>query len=137
MNLKDKGTAMILYRPVGLKELKLIAQTGYKAFPPRLPDQPIFYPVLNFEYTEQIANGWNTRYNNPPCGFVTKFEVEDNYISKFKVETAGARMHQELWVPAEELREFNSHIIGKITVEAAYYGERFKDEIDKVSNLPL
>lgn len=128
---------MILYRPVGLKELKPIAQTGCKAFPPRLPDQPIFYPVLNFEYAEQIANGWNTRYNDPPRGFVTKFEVEDSYVSKFNVETVGARIHQELWIPAEELEEFNSHIIGKITVEAAYYSEGFKGEIDKTSNLPL
>jgi hypothetical protein len=128
---------MILYRPVGLKELKLIAETGYKKFPPRLPDQPIFYPVLNFQYAEEIANGWNTKYNDPPCGFVTKFEVRDSYVGKFKVETVGARIHQELWVPAEELEEFNSHIIGNITVEAAYYGENFKGEIDTTTNLPI
>jgi hypothetical protein len=128
---------MILYRPVGLEELKLIVQTGCKSFPPKLPDQPIFYPVLNFEYAEQIANGWNTKYNNPPCGFVTKFQVEDGYVSKFKIETVGARIHQELWVPAEELEEFNSNISGNITIEAAYYGEGFEGEIDTASNLPL
>ncbi len=38
---------MILYRPVGTKELELIAESGYREFPPRLPSHPIFYPVLN------------------------------------------------------------------------------------------
>jgi hypothetical protein len=38
---------MKLYRPVGYKELELIKQSGMKEFPPRLPEQPIFYPVLN------------------------------------------------------------------------------------------
>ena len=73
---------MTLYRPVGLEELRLIAQCGYKAFPPRLAEQPIFYPVLNFEYAEQIAKGWNAKYNSAPCGFVTKFEVKDDYVSR-------------------------------------------------------
>ena len=45
---------MVLYRPVGTKELKLIAESGYKRFPPRLPDQPIFYPVLNEKYADEI-----------------------------------------------------------------------------------
>lgn len=36
----------ILYRPVGAKELDLIAASGYREFPPRLPEQPIFYPVI-------------------------------------------------------------------------------------------
>lgn len=35
----------ILFRPVGPRELALIASSGYQAFPPRLPEQPIFYPV--------------------------------------------------------------------------------------------
>jgi hypothetical protein len=127
---------MILYRPVGFNELKLIAETNYTAFPPRLPDQPIFYPVLNFEYAEQIAKGWNTRYNNPPCGFITRFEVKEEYVKKFEVQIAGARIHQELWVPAEALEEFNQNIIGKISVQAAYYGEGFDKEIEKETNLP-
>ena len=39
-----------LYRPVGANELKLIEEVGYTAFPPRLPEQPIFYPVMNEAY---------------------------------------------------------------------------------------
>jgi hypothetical protein len=36
-----------LYRPVGPKELELIKSSGWKEFPPRLAEQPIFYPVIN------------------------------------------------------------------------------------------
>ena len=31
-----------LYRPIGQKELDLIAESGFTKFPPRLPEQPIF-----------------------------------------------------------------------------------------------
>ncbi|MBN1310021.1 MAG: ADP-ribosylation/crystallin J1 [Anaerolineae bacterium] len=128
---------MILYRPVGLKELALIAETGYGKFPPRLPEQPIFYPVLTFEYAEQIARDWNST-SGDCAGFVTRFEIEDAYISKFEVHTVGRRgLHDELWVPAGELEKFNYHIIGKITVEASYYGEGFEEEVDPESNLPV
>lgn len=128
---------MILFRPVGLQELQLIAASGWHKFPPRLPDQPIFYPVLNFEYARQIAEGWNTKYNNPPCGFVTKFIVQDDYVKHFEVQTVGGREHQELWVPAEELPEFNRHILGNISVEAAYYSTRFEGVIDPQTHLPF
>ncbi|MCP2728194.1 hypothetical protein [Limnofasciculus baicalensis] len=126
---------MELYRPVGLKELELIAEADFKAFPPRLPEQPIFYPVLNFEYAEQIARDWNTK-SNSFAGFVTKFEVEDDYVKQFEVHIVGSRIHQELWIPAEELAEFNLHIIGKISIESAYYGDNFYGDIDPETNLP-
>jgi hypothetical protein len=126
---------MILYRPVGPKELELIVAAGFKAFPPRLPDQPIFYPVLNFEYAVQIARDWNST-GPQGAGFVTKFEVEQSYVERFDVQTVGSRIHQELWVPAEELEEFNRHIVGLIVVETAFYGEKFSGEVDSVTNLP-
>ncbi len=129
---------MILYRPVGLKELELIAATGWTAFPPRLPHQPIFYPVLNFAYAEQIARDWNTKDSASGfVGFVTRFEVDDPYLAKFQVEVVGNKTHQELWVQAEELVDFNQHIVGKISVEAAYYGQQFHGEIDNTTNLPV
>jgi hypothetical protein len=128
---------MILFRPVGLHELRLIAASKFSAFPPRLPDQPIFYPVTNFEYARQIAEGWNTKYNNPPCGFITKFAVSDEYIKQFEIRIVGARENTELWIPAENLTEFNANILGKITIEAEYYGAGFEGEIDENTNLPL
>ncbi len=120
---------MILFRPVGWQELELIADSGWRAFPPRLPDQPIFYPVLNAEYARQIAEGWNTRYNDPPCGFITRFEVGDEYAKQFAVQTVGAKEHQELWFPAEQLEEFNASIIGRITLEASFYGSSLSSEL--------
>lgn len=107
---------MILYRPVGTKELELIERTGYREFPPRLPEQPIFYPVLNEQYATEIASGWNVKYNDDHKGYVTKFEVDDNYCSQFKIHCVGSEYHKELWIPAEMLKEFNEHIIGKIYV---------------------
>ena len=127
---------MILYRPVGLHELRLIAEADYRAFPPRLPEQPIFYPVLNFGYAEQIARDWNTQANSF-VGFVTRFEVEEGYAGRFPVQVVGGREHEELWVPAEELVEFNCHIVGRIEVMSSYYGERFKGEIDPQTRLPV
>lgn len=115
-----------LFRPVGKKELELIQESNFKKYPPRLVGQPIFYPVLNYEYAAQIAKEWNTEDEfSGYCGFVTQFEIDTAYISKFKVETVGTSMHQELWVLAEELEEFNAHIIGKIEVTGAFYGEKF------------
>ena len=108
---------MILYRPVGQKELELIEESDFEKFPPRLDWQPIFYPVLNQRYAEEIANKWNTKDSDSGyCGYVTRFEVDDNYISSFDIQTVGASYHQELWIPAEELENFNSHIIGKIRI---------------------
>lgn len=117
---------MKLWRPVGQNELALIEKTGMRAFPPRLPEQPIFYPVLNFPYAEQIARDWNSKAENHGfVGFVTEFDVDDDYVSKFHTEVVGASSHKELWVPAEELEEFNRHIVGEIRVVAFYrHGER-------------
>ncbi len=103
-----------LYRPVGPKELALIEASGWVKFPPRLPEQPIFYPVMNEEYAIQIARDWNVPASG--SGFVTKFKVNSNYLARFHVQNVGAAIHDELWIPAEELEEFNAHIIGKIEV---------------------
>lgn len=120
-NIKKRGKTMILYRPVGTEELDLIADSDYKKFPPRLPEQPIFYPVLNREYAREIAEKWNTQTADNK-GYVTEFEVDDEYIKNFAVHTVGAKHHKELWIPAEELENFNCHIIGKIIVTEIFSG---------------
>ena len=111
---------MILYRPVGTKELKLIKESDYKKYPPRLPEQPIFYPVLNEKYATEIASQWNVKYNDDHKGYVTRFEIDDEYAAQFEVQTVGNAYHQELWVPAEELEAFNRHINGEINVISEY-----------------
>ena len=114
---------MTLYRPVGTKELELIQESDNREFPPRLPEQPIFYPVLNEKYASEIASGWNVKYNEDHKGYVTKFEIDDQYYEQFEIHTVGGSYHQELWVPAEELVAFNQHIIGKIQVICEYAEE--------------
>ena len=103
-----------LYRPVGPKELQLIEASGWREFPPRLPDQPIFYPVTNPAYARQIARDWNAKASG--AGFVTRFAVNAAYLSRFPVQTVGGSIHTEYWVPAQELKEFNANIVGLIEV---------------------
>lgn len=110
-----------LFRPVGQAELDLIRELGMRAFPPRLPEQPIFYPVTNQNYAEQIARDWNTKDERSDyTGYVLSFAVDAEYLSQFPVKTVGAREHAEYWIPAEELPEFNQHIVGKIQILAVY-----------------
>lgn len=110
-----------LYRPVGPKELKLIRESGYKAFPPRLPGQPIFYPVINHEYAIQIAKEWNSvSEENNFEGYVTKFHVLEEYISQFEVKQAGSSIHLEYWIDSEELPNLNKNITGLIEVTDSF-----------------
>ncbi|AIE87311.1 ADP-ribosylation/Crystallin J1 [Fimbriimonas ginsengisoli Gsoil 348] len=106
-----------MFRPVGQAELDLIEATGFQTFPPRLPIQPIFYPVLDQAYAEQIARDWNTRdAASGHVGYVTRFQVARPFVDRYEVQVVGASRHRELWVPAEELEEFNGHIVGAIEV---------------------
>ena len=107
-----------LYRPVGPAELELIRGSGWKEFPPRLPEQPIFYPVLNQGYAAQIARDWNVKESG--SGYVTCFEVESGYLKKFPRQVVGGSVHEELWVPADELEEFNANIVGLIEVVESF-----------------
>ena len=106
-----------LYRPVGQRELDLIAESGYRAFPPRLHWQPIFYPVMNEEYATFIAREWNTKDAvSGFAGYVLRFQVRAEYISQFQVQKVGSATALELWIPAERLAEFNDNIVGTIEV---------------------
>ena len=93
------------------------------AFPPRLPEQPIFYPVLNEEYAKQIARDWNAQHNPDKIGYVTRFYVRSEYLKRYEIQTVGGSVHQEYWIPAEDLAEFNGNIVGKIEVVAEFRGE--------------
>ncbi|MFD2718654.1 hypothetical protein ACFST9_08000 [Hymenobacter monticola] len=107
-----------LFRPVNQQELDLIAASGWREFPPRLPEQPIFYPVTNEEYAIQISRDWNVPYYG--VGYVVRFAVDTAYLSQFPVQNVGDAQHNELWVPAEQLAEFNQHIRGRIEVTAEF-----------------
>jgi hypothetical protein len=110
-----------LYRPVGEAELKLIEASSFRSFPPRLPEQPIFYPVTTEAYAAQIARDWNTKFD-ARRGFVTRFKVKKAFLAQFERQIAGSREHEEYWIPAERLEEFNSQIEGPIEVISEFNG---------------
>ena len=115
MALADTVT---LWRPVGPKELALIREAGMRAFPPRLPEQPIFYPVTTEDYAVKIARDWNVPASG--AGFVTRFAVLKSFLDGYAVQEAGGRAHREYWIPAEDLPAFNAAIVGEIEVVAEF-----------------
>ena len=110
-----------LFRPVGPKELALIRQSGMRAFPPGLPDQPIFYPVLTEDYAVKIARDWNVPASG--AGYVTRFAVLTGFLDRYAVQEAGGAAHLEYWIPAEDLPAFNHAIVGSIEVIAEFRKE--------------
>ncbi len=113
---------LTLYRPIGRKEYELIRASGFRSFPPRLATQPIFYPVLNEDYAIQIARDWNTKDSASGYrGYVTRFEVQADFLRQYDVQTVGNQTHQEYWIPAEDLDSFNQHIVGLIEVTAEFH----------------
>jgi hypothetical protein len=103
-----------LFRPVGPDELQVIIESGFSRFPPRLPEQPTFYPVCNVTYAREIASKWNVRDSGR--GYITRFEVDKQYLSRYEIQRVGGKNHDEYWIPAEELSEFNRHIVGDIQI---------------------
>jgi hypothetical protein len=118
---------MILFRPVGPEELRLIYEADLEGFPPRLPDQPIFYPVLNQPYAAKIAKDWNTKTGSK-AGFVTRFEVNDDYVARFERRVVGSQEHEELWVP-------NERIIAPIQVVEAHFGDDYQGLVPEAFGL--
>jgi hypothetical protein len=110
--------AVTLFRPTGELELELIRDSDWRAFPPRLSGQPFFYPVTNEPYATQIARDWNTK--DGATGYVVRFQVDSEFLARYTVQTVGSSIHREYWIPAEELEEFNRHIVGKIKVIGVY-----------------
>ncbi len=107
-----------LYRPTGPQELELVRQSGFTKWPPRLPEQPIFYPVTNRQYAEQIARDWNVRDSG--AGYVTLFRVKTEFMAQYEQKQVGGTQHTEWWIPAEDLEKMNENIVGKIEVIATF-----------------
>ena len=110
-----------MYRPTGPNELKLVEESGFMRWPPRLPGQPIFYPVTNEQYAKEIATKWNIKDSG--VGFVTRFYVKKEFMDKYSVEKVGGPHHTEWWVPQGELEELNDNIVGLIEVIGEYRDE--------------
>ena len=112
-------TTVTLFRPTGPEELVLVRSSGFKKWPPRLPEQPIFYPVTNEQYAIEIARDWNVKASG--SGYVTRFEVRKDFMERYRIEQVGASHHTEWWVPAEELEELNDNIVGLIEVIGEFH----------------
>lgn len=111
--MDDERTAT-LWRPTGPEELELVAASGWRHWPSRLPDQPIFYPVLNQEYATRIASDWNVKASG--VGYVTRFEVRASFLDRYEVHQVGGQTILEYWILAEDLAELNENIVGRIEV---------------------
>ena len=116
--MSNEPETITLWRPVGPAELDLIRSAAMRAFPPRLPEQPIFYPVTTEEYAIKIARDWNVPASG--SGYVTRFRVRRDFLDRYAVQDAGGRAHREYWIPAEELADFNAAIVGETEVTAEF-----------------
>lgn len=114
--MSDQTTT--LWGPTSPAEWALVEESGFRQWPPRLPEQPIFYPVLNEDYAIRIARDWNVKASG--VGIVTRFEVDTAYLARFETQQVGGETILEYWIPAERLAEFNEHIVGAITEVARY-----------------
>ena len=113
-----------LYRPVGQGELDLIAASGWRKFPPRLGHQPILLSRSDqSEYATKIARDWNTKDAvSGNVGYVLRFSVRADALERWPPQQGAAGVtFRELWVPAEELDDFNAAIVGAIEVIAEYH----------------
>jgi hypothetical protein len=110
--------AVTVWRPVGPLELELIKKANMRAFPPRLPDQPIFYAVLSEEYAVKIARDWNVPASG--SGFVTRFQVRRSFLDNYSVQKARRLGSPGILDPCGRYGSFNQAIVGEISVDAEF-----------------
>lgn len=115
---RTSDDVITMFRPTGPKELALVAASEWKRWPPRLPEQPIFYPVTNYAYADRIAREWNVPESG--AGYVTRFRVRRSFMERYETHQVGNGEHTEWWIPAEDLEELNDNIVGTIDVVAEY-----------------
>jgi hypothetical protein len=112
-----------LYRPVGQQEFELVRASGFREFPPRLPEQPFFYPVLNEDYATRIARDWNTKDERSRfAGYVLRFKVRTEFLVPYDVHVVGNSTHREYWIPATDLPSLNANIVGNIELLSEFRG---------------
>lgn len=109
----------LMFRPTGARELALVRESGFRKWPPRLPGQPIFYPVTNHAYAAQIARDWNVKESGYGC--VTRFHVLKSFADRYPIKKVGGATHTEWWIPADDLDELNRSIVGLIEVVEEFH----------------
>jgi hypothetical protein len=103
--------------------MELICASKFREFPPRLAEQPIFYPVLSEEYATQIARDWNTKDERSGfAGYVLRFRVSEEFLQRYEVHVVGSSEHREYWIPADDLPGLNASIVGEIEIVSEFHG---------------
>ena len=118
-SVTEEIETVTLWRPTGPEELALVEASGWREWPPRLPGQPIFYPVLNEPYAIMIARDWNVRQSG--AGYVTRFRVRRSFLDRYEVHQVGGKTILEYWIPAGDLDALNASIVGKIELIAEFH----------------
>jgi hypothetical protein len=118
VNVPEGDDTTTLFLPTGDEELDLVRASGWRRWPPRLPEQPIFYPVTNEQYATEIAAKWNVAASGSGC--VTRFKVRTSFMRRYDIHCVGAAHHTEWWIPAEDLEALNDNIVGTIDVIASF-----------------
>jgi hypothetical protein len=104
-------TALTLYHPVTPDELDQIKRSNWTQLPaPR--EGEYFYPVANPLYANEIA--WGAY--EPEGAYIVKFNLPAEYLSRYRMETVGARWGTAYVIPVTDLDDFNRHIVGAIEV---------------------
>ena len=109
--------AVALYRPAGPDELAVVQDSGWRPWPPRFPERPIFYPVLNEKYATKIARDWNVPDSG--AGYVTRVKTRKTFLDNYEIHQADGRTILEYWLSAEAT-QLNASIIGTIEVITTY-----------------
>lgn len=103
----------------------MVRDSGFREFPPRLPEQPFFYPVLNETYATQIASDWNTRDERSGfAGYVLRFNVRTEFLNQYEIHVVGDSTHREYWIPAKDLTSLNANIAGQIELISEFHAKQ-------------
>ena len=86
---------------------------------------------MKITWQKLLKNGIQRDEFGNYLGIVTCFDVSKDIIDKYPVQNVGARNHNEIWVPAEELEKFNQSIIGPIKVLKIFIGDQFLESKDQ------
>ena len=111
---------MELYRPLSAEEYNAVAEKGFRGFPPRSAEQPLFAALLSQTGAKKIARHMRIEKQAEHTAYVVSFLVDDAYIRQFPVQQDDEPDFRALWIPAEDVEILNQHLIGKIRIIERY-----------------
>ncbi|HWS36466.1 MAG TPA: ADP-ribosylation/crystallin J1 [Actinoplanes sp.] len=103
-----------LWRPAGPRELDLIRASGWRRWPPVPLERLYFYPILSESFAVTGAQHWTS--SDSGVRYVLRIHVETDFVGRYSTRSFGGSAAPMLWVPAEDMDEFNAHVVGLIEV---------------------